>query len=166
MNASVYNRQTNRLMANSGFTLIELMVTIAVLAIIVSIAAPNINEQLAQNQIKATSTLIQTSISRAKAESAISRNSVTWTYNTTNKQITLSIRNASIANYQINDNSLLSFAPTTGTALVINKEGMINNTAGTAANIAIDVSDARASTNTQRIRVNNKRAFECSGTNC
>lgn len=166
MNASVNNRQTNRLMANSGFTLIELMVTIAVLAIIVSIAAPNINEQLAQNQIKATSTLIQTSISRAKAESAISRNSVTWTYNTTNKQITLSIRNASIANYQLNDNSLLSFAPTTGTALVINKEGMINNTAGTAANIAIDVSDARASTNTQRIRVNNKRAFECSGTNC
>lgn len=153
-------------MANSGFTLIELMVTIAVLAIIVSIAAPNINEQLAKNQIKATSTLIQTSISKAKAESAISRNSVTWTYNTTNKQITLSIRNASIANYQINDNSLLSFAPTTGTALVINKEGMINNTAGTAANIAIDVSDARASTNTQRIRVNNKRAFECSGTNC
>lgn len=166
MNASVNNQQTNRLMANSGFTLIELMVTIAVLAIIVSIAAPNINEQLAQNQIKATSTLIQTSISRAKAESAISRNSVTWTYNTTNKQITLSIRNASIANYQLNDNSLLSFAPTTGTALVINKEGMINNTAGTAANIAIDVSDARASTNTQRIRVNNKRAFECSGTNC
>ena len=166
MNASVNNRQSNRLVANSGFTLIELMVTIAVLAIIVSIAAPNINEQLAQNQIKATSTLIQTSISRAKAESAISRNSVTWTYNTTNKQITLSIRNASIANYQINDNSLLSFAPTTGTALVINKEGMINNTAGTAANIAIDVSDARASTNTQRIRVNNKRAFECSGTNC
>ena len=152
--------------ANSGFTLIELMVTIAVLAIIVSIAAPNINEQLAQNQIKATSTLIQTSISRAKAESAISRSRVNWSYSETDKQITLSSRNATIANYQLNDNSLLNFVPNTGTALIINKEGMIDETAGTAANIAINISDSRASTNTQRVRINSKRAFECSGANC
>ena len=166
MNASLNTPLPKLKNVSSGFTLIELMVTIAVLAIIAGIAAPNINNQLAQNQIKSTSTLIQTSISRAKAESAISRSNVTWTYRQTDKQIILAIRNVSIANYQLNDNSLLSFAPTTGTALVINKEGLINNTAGTAANIVIDVSDSRASTNTQRIRVNNKRAFECSGTNC
>ena len=34
------------------------------------------------------------------------------------------------------------------------------------ANVAINVGDTRAGATTQRVRVNTKRAFECSGTNC
>ena len=151
---------------NSGFTLIELMVTIAVLAIIVSIAAPNISVQLAQNQIKSTSTIVQTSIARAKSESTIRRSSITWNYNNTNALITLVDNSTTIASYNLNSRSSLTFNPATVTTLSISKEGNITTPAGGAVDLAIDIGDTRAGATTQRVRVNTKRAFECSGTNC
>ncbi|HCN17818.1 MULTISPECIES: pilus assembly FimT family protein [Psychrobacter] len=166
MNAPANNLSSKLRMTESGFTLIELMVTIAVLAIIVGIAVPSISTQLAQNQIKATSTVIQTSIARAKAESAISRSDVIWTYNNNDKQIELKTRGDTIASYNLSDKSALSFNPSTETTLVINKEGLISTAAGSAANVIIDVSDSRAIEQIQRVRVNNKRAFECTGTSC
>ena len=169
MNASTNNLPLTLRTTNSGFTLIELMVTIAVLAIIVGIAAPSIIEQLASNQIKATSTLIQTSIARAKAESAISRSTTTWAYSGTNNDIKLrNNEGVIITSYSLSGSSVLSFNPTTATTLSISKEGMI--TEGVSgimpANVAINVGDTRAGATTQRVRVNTKRAFECSGTNC
>ena len=173
MNASANNLPQKLRMTSSGFTLIELMVTIAVLAIIVSIAAPSIIAQLAQGQIRATSTLIQTSIARAKVESAISRSNVIWTYSNADNSIVLSNlgKTKTIASYILNDSSVLTFNPTTATTLLISKEGMITEkvtgtVTWTAANVAIDVSDSRTSASTQRVRINTKRAFECSGTNC
>lgn len=80
MNASVNNRQPNRLMANSGFTLIELMVTIAVLAIIVSIAAPNISTQLANQRVKSTAATLENALKEAKAESVIRRQAQALSY--------------------------------------------------------------------------------------
>ena len=151
---------------NSGFTLIELMVTIAVLAIIVGIAAPNISTQLAQNQIKSTSTIVQTSIARAKSESTIRRSSITWNYNNTNALITLVDNSTTIASYNLNSRSSLTFNPATVTTLSISKEGNITTPAGGAVDLAIDIGDTRAGATTQRVRVNTKRAFECSGTNC
>ena len=151
---------------SSGFTLIELMVTISVLAIIVSIAAPSISNQLARKQMQETVSLIKTSIDRAKAESAVSRKDITWSYNTINKQIKLSNGSDTLASYSLSSNSLLTFTPATVTSLVIKKEGFIITVAGTAANVAIDVSDNRANTTIKRVRINNKRAFECSETNC
>ena len=165
MNASV-NKVAKKLRnTSSGFTLIELMVTIAVLAIIVSIAAPSISTQLAQGQIKATSTLIQTSIARAKAESAISRSNVTWAYSSTSNDITLRSGSIVVASYRLSDSSVLTFNPATATTLLISKEGMITM-AGNAANVTINISDSRIGSNTQRVRINSKRAFECSGNNC
>ena len=151
---------------HSGFTLIELMVTIAVLAIIVGIAAPNISVQLAQNQIKSTSTIVQTSIARAKSESTIRRSSITWNYNNTNALITLVDNSTTIASYNLNSRSSLTFNPATVTTLSISKEGNITTPAGGAVDLAIDIGDTRAGATTQRVRVNTKRAFECSGTNC
>ncbi len=152
-------------MTSSGFTLIELMVTIAVLAIIVGIAAPNIINRLAQSQITATSTLIQTSIARAKAESSISRSNVIWTYKAADNSISLSSLGKPIASYILNDNSVLAFDPTTATTLLISKEGMITM-AGSAANVTVNISDSRISSDTKRVQINSKRAFECSGNNC
>lgn len=142
------------------------MVTIAVLAIIVSIAAPNISVQLAQNQIKSTSTIVQTSIARAKSESTIRRSSITWNYNNTNALITLVDNSTTIASYNLNSRSSLTFNPATVTTLSISKEGNITTPAGGAVDLAIDIGDTRAGATTQRVRVNTKRAFECSGTNC
>ena len=166
MNASAKNLPCQLRMTNSGFTLIELMVTIAVLAIIVGIAAPSIIDQLAQGQIKATSTLIQTSISRAKSESTIRRSSITWNYNNTNALITLVNNGNTLASYNLSSNSSLTFNPATVTTLSVSKEGNITTPTGGAVNLAIDIGDTRVGATTQRVRVNTKRAFECSGTNC
>ena len=81
MNASA-NKVAQRLqVSSSGLTLIELMVTIAVLAIIVSIAAPNISTQLANQRVKSTTATLANALKEAKAESIIRRQDLTFTYN-------------------------------------------------------------------------------------
>ena len=81
MNASAKNLPCQLRMTNSGFTLIELMVTIAVLAIIVGIAAPNISTQLANQRVKSTTATLANALKEAKAESIIRRQDLTFTYN-------------------------------------------------------------------------------------
>ena len=74
---------------SSGFTLIELMVTIAVLAIIVGIAAPSISTQLANQRVKSTTATLVSALKEAKAESVIRRQSITLVVDQTNKTIEL-----------------------------------------------------------------------------
>ena len=65
-----------RYSASSGFTLIELMVTIAVMAIIVSIAAPNVSSQLANQRVKSTTATLNNVLREAKTESIIRRKAI------------------------------------------------------------------------------------------
>lgn len=128
MNTSVNNRQSNRLIANSGFTLIELMVTIAVLAIIVSIAAPSISTQLANQRVKSTASVIENALKEAKAESIIRRQNITVRYETsgTAKKIDLhtGITNTSstnISSHNISEQSVVSITPATTVVFQPNK---------------------------------------------
>ena len=66
--------------SNSGFTLIELMVTIVVLGVIVSIAAPSISTQLANQRVKSTTATLINALREAKAESVIRRQPVNVIY--------------------------------------------------------------------------------------
>ena len=81
MKASANNRPQKLRRSSSGFTLIELMVTIAVLAIIVSIAAPSISTQLANQRVKSTASTLENALKEAKAESIIRRQDLNFTYN-------------------------------------------------------------------------------------
>lgn len=74
-------------MSSSGFTLIELMVTIAVLAIIVSIAAPSISTQLANQRVKSTTATLVNALKEAKTESRILRQPLTLKYDDDSKVI-------------------------------------------------------------------------------
>lgn len=65
---------------NAGFTLVELMVTVAVLGIIVSIATPSIGTQMANARIKSTAATLSNALSEAKSESVILRKSVMVNY--------------------------------------------------------------------------------------
>ena len=97
-------------MSSSGFTLIELMVTIAVLAIIVSIAAPNISTQLANQRVKSTAATLANALSEAKAESVIRRQKITLTYTNTStpKVITITAPGSTIiASYSYNSRSVI-----------------------------------------------------------
>ena len=69
--SSAYYKQTS-----AGFTLIELMVTIAIMAIIVTIAAPNVATQ----RVKSTTATLANALKEAKSESIIRRQAVTLSY--------------------------------------------------------------------------------------
>lgn len=96
---------------NAGFTLIELMVTIAVMAIIVSIAAPNVSTQLANQRVKSTAATLENALKEAKAESIIRRQELAFTYNN-NSTSAGTINVASIASYNYNAKSTIKTAPT------------------------------------------------------
>lgn len=99
-------------MTSLGFTLIELMVTIAVLAIIVSIAAPNISTQLANQRVKSTTATLANALKEAKAESLIRRQEIKFSYDNNDTDeagtITFESDNAVITTYQYSAKSIIS----------------------------------------------------------
>jgi len=98
--ASANNRPQKLRRSSSGFTLIELMVTIAVLAIIVGIAAPNISTQLANQRVKSTASTLENALKEAKAESIIRRQDLTFTYNNNGTNVgVISVANVSSYSY-------------------------------------------------------------------
>ena len=121
MNASMNSLPTSLRIASLGFTLIELMVTIAVLAIIVSIAAPNISTQLANQRVKSTAATLENALKEAKAESIIRRQDVSVIYDAsaTPKSVTLQANGNNISSYTV------SITPTTATTVVFQPNKLI-----------------------------------------
>ncbi|WP_436913296.1 pilus assembly FimT family protein [Acinetobacter schindleri] len=62
---------------NKGFTLIELMVTIAVLAIIAMMAAPSVGTILNKQNLKKSSTDLMNTLAKARAKAALERREIT-----------------------------------------------------------------------------------------
>ena len=108
---------------HSGFTLIELMVTIAVLAIIVGIAAPNISNQLANQRVKSTTAMLENALKEAKVESVIRRQSLEFSFDDSThsivvKSIGVDVISDEVASYKYgpksvikSDKSSITFSP-------------------------------------------------------
>ena len=127
MNASANKVAQKLRMTSSGFTLIELMVTIAVLAIIVGIAAPSISTQLANQRVKSTTATLANALKEAKAESIIRRQNLTLSYNNTStpKMITVTTPDSkTIANYSYNVKSTIK--PDTAITIVFEPSKRVN----------------------------------------
>ncbi|WP_227686568.1 MULTISPECIES: prepilin-type N-terminal cleavage/methylation domain-containing protein [Psychrobacter] len=133
MNASTNSLPISLRMNSSGFTLIELMVTIAVLAIIVSIAGPNISTQLANQRVKSTTSTLLTALKEAKVESIIRRQDITVIYDDTvsPQTITLQANNVDISSYDISDRSTVTqtITPSTVNNIVFKPNKTIDNSA-------------------------------------
>ncbi|MEK6220190.1 MAG: GspH/FimT family pseudopilin [Psychrobacter cryohalolentis] len=155
MKASANNRPQKLRRSSSGFTLIELMVTIAVLAIIVGIAAPSISTQLANQRVKSTAINIESALKEAKAESIIRRQNVTVTYSNTLNTITLTGRSSTvIATYNVNSKSTVSqdVTPTTVTQVVFQPNKLIS---GASTEVVYTICDSGSSNETPRqVRIN------------
>ena len=152
MNASAKNLPCQLRMTNSGFTLIELMVTIAVLAIIVSIAAPNISIQLANQRVKSTTATLVNALKEAKAESVIRRQNVTLSYDNTSipKNIVIIASDTNpnvIANYNYNTQSNIKPIATTSITFAPSKRIISTN------DITYTICDSNASATSRQIEV-------------
>ncbi|MEN6669850.1 prepilin-type N-terminal cleavage/methylation domain-containing protein [Psychrobacter sp. B38] len=150
MNACANNLSLKRQNTSSGFTLIELMVTIAVLAIIVSIAAPNISTQLANQRVKSTAATFANALKEAKVESVIRRQNVEVIYNAnaTPKTLTLRANSNNIAIYNINSKSSVTptINPSSVTSIVFRPDKTIAN----GATVLYTVCDSGSNSETAR----------------
>ena len=86
------------------------MVTIAVLAIIVGIAAPSISTQLANQRVKSTVSTIESALKEAKAESIIRRQNISVIYNSASNPKTIILQNDddTLSTYNINDKNTVT----------------------------------------------------------
>ncbi|SJN44105.1 MULTISPECIES: Tfp pilus assembly protein FimT/FimU [Psychrobacter] len=116
MNASANNLPLKQKMTSSGFTLIELMVTIAVLAIIVSIAAPSISTQLANQRVKSTAAIFENALKEAKVESVVRRQPLEFSFDNSKQSILIKSKNAGgsspIESYTYNSKSIIKASKT------------------------------------------------------
>ena len=155
MNASVNNLPNQLRMTSSGFTLIELMVTIAVMAIIMSIAAPSFNTQIANQRVKSTAVNIESALKEAKAESIIRRQNVMVTFSSTLNTIVLTGRNSTvIATYNVNNQSTVSLVitPIAVTQVVFQPNKLIS---GASTEVVYTICDSGSSNETPRqVRIN------------
>ena len=139
MNASANKVARKLRMTSSGFTLIELMVTIAVLAIIVGIAAPSINTQLANQRVKSTTSTIANALKEAKVESILRRQNVKVIYDATTTPKTISLKavntppasDTDISTYNLNARSTVTqtITPSSVTSIVFQPNKKIANNA-------------------------------------
>lgn len=82
-----FNKVKN-MSGNRGFTLIELMVTIAVIAILAMIAAPSMSNVLAKQKLNSTTRELVNTLTSARSQAALLRREVTVTLNSTSDQNT------------------------------------------------------------------------------
>ena len=133
MKASANNRPQKLSISSSGFTLIELIVTIAVLAIIVGIAAPNISTQLANQRVKSTAATLANALTEAKVESVLRRQNIMVVYGNSSapKTIKLQANGNEISSYNISDKSTVTqmITPSTVTNIVFQPNKRIANNA-------------------------------------
>lgn len=88
----VLNRQYHRNQdRDQGFTLIELVITIAIIAIIAAMAAPSMQRQNRQARIKDGANIIEAALKDARTQAMIAQRStrVVLTNNTSSKKITV-----------------------------------------------------------------------------
>ena len=123
----VLNRQYHRDQGrDQGFTLIELVITIAIMAIIAAMAAPSMQKQIQQAKIKDGANIIEAALKDARTQAMIAQRStrVVLTNNTSSKKITvLYVKRLStdademLSDYTLDKNLTITASPTALTAV-------------------------------------------------
>lgn len=123
----VLNRQYHRNQGREqGFTLIELVITIAIIAIIAAMAAPSMQKQIQQAKIKDGANIIEAALKDARTQAMIAQRStrVVLTNNTSSKKITVLYvkRSATdademLSDYTLDKNLTITANPTALTAV-------------------------------------------------
>ncbi|MGP4787945.1 pilus assembly FimT family protein [Psychrobacter sp. 1Y11] len=149
MNAAIPNSSYKHQAPHAaGFTLIELMVTIAVLAIIVSIAAPSFNTQLANQRVNTTTSSIESALKEAKAESIILRTNIRVVYDNTDNTMTLrDASNNTVSTFTLDDRSQVTMnVVPAGSDVIFQPNKVISN----GVEVTYGVCDSASTAETRR----------------
>lgn len=103
----------------SGFTLIELMITIAIMGVIASLAAPSMNEQIASMRQKDATTLLENTLRQARTDAMIYRVPITVTVNNTAKTITTTSTRKNAIDVVQNYNPKINVTTTSASAMTV-----------------------------------------------
>lgn len=120
---------------NQGFTLVELMVTIAVLAIITMMAAPAMGGLVAKQRLNTTTRELVSTFNVARSQAALLRREVTLILNSDNNNTEIEIH------WNPTTNSTLT---STTTSVVFNADGTVKDMASNT-NFIICNSEAKKS---------------------
>jgi type IV fimbrial biogenesis protein FimT len=120
--------------APAGFTLIELMITISVLAVISAMAMPSFIQMLRNYQVRVAAESVANGMQRARAE-AVARNAsmqfvlngadTSWTVDYVNKPVSTDPPVDSRSNQEGSQNASLTATPTSATTITFNNLGQI-----------------------------------------
>lgn len=80
-------RDPNKPNAQHGFTLVELLISIAIMSILATLAAPSVTDALAKQRIDTAGNALLTALRSAKSESLLHREDIHITYDDMNKKI-------------------------------------------------------------------------------
>ncbi|WP_343596956.1 prepilin-type N-terminal cleavage/methylation domain-containing protein [Acinetobacter sp.] len=109
-----------------GFTLVELMVTIAVLAIIATMAAPSFRNMIARQQLNSTTHELKDLLTTARSQAVLLRTNTSVRLNSSNSNSATQLNWSPISGNQLifpNGSSLTSIAfNTNGTVSSINSD--------------------------------------------
>lgn len=141
---------------SSGMTLIELLIGVAILAIVMGIAAPNFLQWARSIQIKNAASSVATGMQRARAE-AVARNTnvifvlgadTSWTVSVVSPAAVIESRSGS----EGSQNTTRTITPSAATGLTFNNYGLaVPNAAGTSYS-QVDFA-AVGSTRTMRVTI-------------
>ncbi|MHA3082660.1 pilus assembly FimT family protein [Acinetobacter sp. ANC 5383] len=113
-----------------GFTLIELMVTIGVMAIIAAIAVPSFNNMLLKQNLNASTRSLVITLEKARSKAALERRLVTVALNSS------AADTDSILNWQPSGKSALI---STTTSITFRADGMVQDPTTTTAPLSADM---------------------------
>ena len=109
------------MVSNRGFTLIELMVTIAVVAILAMISIPSMSNLIAKQRLNSTTRELASTLSEARSRAALLRREITVTLNSDSSN--------TATNYYWSPTINSSLTSTT-TSIVFNPNGTVKNATG------------------------------------
>ncbi|MFW2176592.1 MULTISPECIES: GspH/FimT family pseudopilin [unclassified Moraxella] len=107
----------------AGFTLVEMIVTVAILGIIASMAVPSMQQQINNMKIKEVANSFETAIKEARTQALINQRSTNLVLDSktadTDKKLTLSLLSPStvVATYVLPKKLVVTTTPTTLTAI-------------------------------------------------